>query len=90
MSLWITCDADGCDARCEAAAYEGRERGEVEVSPDEPGWFNNTDLTYNKYRIDVCPQHRPRCSWWMAWDTLVSKGRSDRLELTSGITYNRE
>lgn len=61
MSLWITCDADGCDARTRADAWEGRERGAVEVGVsryDGAGWYEYSNLTHG--RFDLCPEHVPR------------------------------
>ncbi len=61
MSLWITCDADGCDARATTEASEGIMRGDVEVSVDRydnPGWYEHNYLTHS--RFDLCPKHVPR------------------------------
>lgn len=62
MSLWIICDADGCDARVEVQAWEGRERGDVEVGHNHKAtdWYEESTLTHNQHRLDICPKHLPR------------------------------
>jgi hypothetical protein len=63
MAVWITCDAPGCDARCEAEAYEGYERGEVDVKPPH-GWQWRFGTCINSLRRDLCPAHERERELW--------------------------